>query len=198
MPPRGAREFEAVGDIGKPELLDRLLPYQNRGQLLVKHFPTSTLTLGMLNAYLDMLDKVENFKPDIILLDYLTLMHLTTDDLRISIGQLGRQLRGLAEIRNLAMVTVLQANREAVGRQWITSAHTAEDWSLPGTSDIFLTYNQTAHERGMHVARIHVDKVRNARAKWNAFIIQAYEIGQFCLDSVYMNASVAEQLAEKE
>ena len=161
----------------------------------MKHFPTGTLTLGMLNAYLDMLAQVENFKPDMILLDYMTLMHLDIRDQRVSISQLGRLLRGMGDIRNCAMVTVLQANRLAVGKKWITSANVAEDWSLPGTADVFLTYNQTAFEQGLHVARIFVDKARNAQAKWSAFITQAYEIGQFCLDSVYMK-DMKDQLIE--
>ena len=199
VPPRaGGRDFQAVKDIGRAELLERLKPYQNRGQLLVKHFPTGTLTLGMLNAYLDMLATTENFKPDMILLDYITMMHLVSvrDEYRITLGQLARNLRGLAELRNCAMVTVAQANREAVDRQWISAVHTGEDWSLPGTSDVFMTYNQTPFERGRHVARILVDKARNAQAKWSAFITQAYPIGQFCLDSVYMK-DMKDQLIER-
>jgi hypothetical protein len=198
-PKSGLREFQSLKDIGRSEVLERLKPYQGRGELLVKHFPTGMLTLGGLIAYLDMLEQVENFKPDMVLLDYMTLMHLggrDASDFRISVGQLGRSLRGLAEMRNLAMVTVLQSNRASVGRKWISGAYTAEDWSLVGTSDIFLTYNQTPFERDTHVARVLVDKARNAAAHWSTFLIQAYEIGQFCTDSVFMG-DVKDQLDEQ-
>jgi replicative DNA helicase len=197
----GPREYEAIRELDRKNLQRRLKPYQMRGKLLVKHYPTSTLTLGMLNAYLDMLEQTENFRPDILLLDYLTLMHLDTarNELRISIGQLGRQLRGLAEIRDCAVVTVLQVNREGAGRRVITGQHTGEDWSLVGTADVFLTYNQTAHERKLHIARLFIDKTRSgSRAKWWAAITQAYEIGQFCLDSVYMSRGVEDQFTESD
>jgi replicative DNA helicase len=192
------RHFESLRSLGKGELLDRLRPFQSRGQLLVKHFPTGTLTMGTLDAFLQALETNEGFKPDIVLLDYLTLMQLgDPQHIRMKIGQLARDLRGLAEIRNFALVTVAQAGRVAYNRQWTRGHHVAEDWSLMGTSDTFLTYSQTMHEHSLKIARVLVEKSRNSSDKWSAYITQEYEIGQFCLDSDLGSQDLREQLAEK-
>ena len=196
VPHIGPREFEALHQLPWHELASRLKPYQSRGQLLIKHFATGTLTIGTLSAFLDSLEQSEEFRPDLVVLDYLTLMHMDARDYRISIGRTAQQLRGLAAMRNCAVVTVLQANREAAGKRLVYGTHTAEDWSLIGTCDTFLTYSQTMHERELHVARVLVYKARNSADKWIAFITQAYEIGQFCLDSVYMTADIKAQLNE--
>jgi hypothetical protein len=185
---------ESLGSLGYHELAHRLAPFQRRGQLLVKHFPTGTLSLGMLVAYLDSLDKLHEFKPDIVLLDYLALMNIDTRDLRVAMGKLARDLRGLAEIRRFAFMTVVQAHRRALTAGLVTAGAVAEDWSIVHTADTFLTYSQTPHEHKQGIARILVDKARNAQDKWIAFITQSYDRGQFHLDSEYFNATLKEQL----
>ena len=195
------RPFESIKSLNLAELQRRLRPFQGYGQLLVKHYPTGTLTLGMLNGLLDALQQTDNFKPDLVLLDYLTLMHLDATNnvpLRVAIGQLARNLRGLAVMRDFALVTAFQANRAAAGKQWVHGNNVGEDWSLHGTCDTFLTYNQTSHERSKGIARILVDKARNANDKWSAYIEQQYEIGQFCTDSTYFSKNIAEQIGDAE
>lgn len=191
---------DSIKGLGRYELERRLQPYQTRGggHLLVKHFPTGTLTMGMLIAYLDALEQTERFKPDLILLDYLTMMNIDTRDMRISIGQLTRNLRGLASLRDFALITVIQANRLGQTAQLVRRTHTGEDLSIAATSDTFLTYSQTPHEKDLRIARIMVDKARNSQDRWLALITQAYELGQFCLDSNYMTDSLRNQLAEGE
>ncbi|MBO0739541.1 MAG: hypothetical protein J2P48_23875, partial [Alphaproteobacteria bacterium] len=104
----------------------------------------------------------------------------------------------LANIRNFALMTVMQAQREAAGKLNVYARHIAEDWSVVATSDTFITYSQTIHERGQHIARIFVDKARNAPDKWFALITQSYEIGQFCLDSHYMTIELKNQINDEE
>ena len=196
-----SREFRSIRSTSLSELHGRLKPFQARGELLIKHFPTGTLTIGMLNSFLDALEQADGFKPDLVLLDYLTLMHLDSSrdgNIRVAIGQLARQLRGMAETRGFALVTALQANRLAAGKQWVYGSNVAEDWSVHGTCDTFVTYSQTDHEREQGFARILVDKCRNSSDKWKAFVEQQYAIGQFCTDSVYMGKHIAEQLGEAE
>lgn len=192
----GTRKFESLKSLDRAELAQRLEQYQGRGELLVKHFPTGTLTMGILNAFLDSLDQTEDFKPDLILLDYMTMMALPTRELRIAIGQLARNLRGLATTRNCAIVTALQANRDAATKRKVYGNMVSEDWSTHGTCDTFLTYSQTAHERKLGVARVLVDKSRNATDKFWCFVEQSYEIGQFCHSSSYMHKQLEEQLSE--
>lgn len=189
---------ESVRELSPRELARRLEPFQRRGQLLIKHYPTSSLTLSMLIGYLDMLELRDGFKPDLLILDYLTLMNLDTRDLRVSIGQLTRNLRGLAGQRNLALVTAVQGNRASRTAKLVTSAHVAEDWSILATSDTFVTYSQTLYEKSRGLARLYVEKARNASDKWLAGLTQSYEIGQFALDSYYFSAALREEFETDE
>lgn len=197
---RISRLYGGIKSLNYGELESGLEKVQKKGgELLVKHFPTGSLTMGMLNAFLDTLEGAENFKPDLILLDYMTMMSLgnrDARDLRTAVGLLARNLRAMAQIRNCAVVTALQANRQAAGKRQVWGSMISEDWSTHGTCDTFLTYSQTPAEHKSGVARILVDKSRNSDDKFLCFIEQAYAIGQFCYSSAYMTNQLAERLAQ--
>lgn len=178
---------ERLTSLPRHELIKQLKPIQRRGKMLVKWFPTGTLTIAQLAAYLDMLERIENFKPDILLLDYADLMFIDGRNLRVDTGRVFRDLRGLAGIRDLAVVTATQGNRLSNDSKWVTSSMVAEDWSKVGTADTVITYSQTDAERELGLARVLVSAARNAADRWYAWIAQSYPTGQFCLDSVYMN-----------
>ena len=166
------------------------------GRLLVQEFPTGTLSVAQLNNFLDHLERTENFKPDIIILDYLNLMEIgDVRQHRLSLGRAGIALRGLAVQRKLALVTATQTNRQSASAKVVTGTHIAEDWSLLGTADTAVAYAQSAMERSINIARVYVDACRNAKDKWIAQIVQSYGTGQFCIDSVYMDKQVEDETA---
>lgn len=165
-----------------------LKPLQKRaGRLLVKWFPTSTLTIPMLMSYLDMLAKTQNFVPDMLVLDYIDLMQTDSRDLRISLGNLTKGVRGLAGMRNLAAVSASQGNRQSSEARVVNSNMVAEDWSKIGTADVVCTLSRTLDEKELGIGRVLVAKSRRSRDKWLALISQSYATGQFCLDSVFFD-----------
>jgi hypothetical protein len=186
-PERSEPTVQSVHTVPPDEMEARLNQYRSRGKLLVKHFPSGALSYSHLVSYLDALELVHGFKPDLVLLDYLTLMDVNTRDFRINIGKLTQNLRGLASMRDFALVTVTQGNRLSKDARQVTSNHIAEDWSIVATSDTFITYSQTENEKAKNMARILVDKSRKSSDKWLAWITQSYEAGQFALDSEYMS-----------
>jgi replicative DNA helicase len=188
--------IQALSSTDISDMKERIAPYQQRGKLLVKHFPSGLLTYGQLVSYLDTLELIHEFKPDLVILDYLMLMDINTRDLRVSIGKLTQNLRGLASLRNFALMTVTQGNRASKDARLVTSAHVAEDWSIVATSDTFITYSQTIDEKSRGMARILIDKSRKSSDKWIALITQSYEMGQFCLDSEYMNRYLETEVAQ--
>ena len=175
-------------------LAKRLGTFRSKPKLLIKEFPTSSLTIAMLRAYLDMLDRVEGFRPDLLIIDYLKIMALDPKNLRISAGHLAEQIRGLAAERNMAVVTAWQGNRSSSNAKVVTSEMISEDWSLAATVDNLVTISRTAAERKIGLARLLVDKARNALDKYLVMISQSYQTGQFCIDSVYMNQYVEDEV----
>jgi len=173
--------------LGYINLANKLRPFQARGRLLIQSFPTASLSISQLSAYLDSLERLYEFKPDIVLLDSINLMSIDLRNYRLSLGQNLREFRGLAMARDFAGITVTQGNRDSKGARVVTTGMIGEDWSLVGTADNVLTYSQTPEEHDIGLARILIGKARNNTDKWIALITQSYPVGQFCLDSVFFS-----------
>lgn len=157
-----------------------------RAHFKVKKFASGSLTISMLNAYLDGLERYEGWSPDLVLLDYAELMQLDKNDKRGSTGTLFVDLRGIADDRNLALATMSQVNRLGIGKMTATEQDLSEDISKGFTVDSLVTYNQTPMEHQMGLARLFVSKNRDGEGQMTALITQNYAMGQFCLDSVVM------------
>jgi replicative DNA helicase len=166
--------------------LDKLRVADN---LMIKEFPTGRLTIQELKAYLDALERMHKFVPDLLIVDYADLMYVNSEFYRHEIGQIYKDLRGIGVERNIAITTASQANREGARARLTQDTHAAEDWSKIATADLVLTYSQTAEERLLGLARLFVSNARNDEDKFAVLATQAYAIGQFCLDAVWMSDS---------
>lgn len=181
----------------KSKLMKRIrATFARKAPLRIKAFPTGSLTIGQLEAYLDGLERFENFTPDVILVDYPDLMDLDTKNLRIELGSVIQKIRGIAVKRNAAAIIVTQGNRDSEKATTVTTDQVAEDISKLATADLMLTYSQTAAEYALGLARILVGKARNEGAKFSVLITQAYALGQFCLDSVLLKSDYWDVLDE--
>ena len=160
--------------------------------IFIKRFPMSSLTLEQMEAYLESLESLEKFVPDLVILDYPKIMKLNTKDLRISLGAVFEGLRGMAQRRNFALAAVHQGNRSSDTAEFVkASAHLSEDWSIAGTVDFLITYSQTAAEKQRGLARLFVDLARSEQDKFGVLISQSYKTGQFVLESTRLNDSYA-------
>lgn len=157
-----------------------------RPPLVIKAFPTGSLTLEELEAYLDGLERFEKFTPKCIIVDYPDLMKHDIKNKRLEIGQINERLRGLGVKRNAAIVVCKQGNRESEGATTVTADMAAEDISALATADTVLTHSQTAAEKKLGLARLLVAAARNDSDGFSVLMSQAYAIGQFCLDSTIM------------
>jgi len=139
-----------------------------------------------LRGYLDSLEMSRRIVPDLLLVDYADLMSIGTRDYRHELGNLYKDLRGLAVSRNIAVATASQSNRSSLDAKIITGGSVAEDFSKIATSDVVLTYNRTEAERTIGTARLWVEKGRNDADKFTLLISQNYATGQFCISSTRM------------
>lgn len=195
----GAIDFDNVvpenlAALGRAGLAKKAQVFKRRGKLVIKEYPTKSLTMGQLNAYLDSLEAQHRFVPDLLVLDYADLMHMPGKDVRIETGQLYQQLRGLAVKRNLALATASQGNRGSSKARVVGSDSVAEDWSKIGTADTVVTYSQTPQEKELRLARLLVANARNVPDGYLTLISQSYANGQFCLDSAYMSKHLEQEM----
>ena len=163
--------------------------FRRRPPLIIKQFPTGMLTVPMLEAYLDGLERFHKITPDVVIIDYPDLMALDKTNLRTSIGSTVIELRGSAVRRNYAQAIASQSNREGAKARMVESTHAAEDYSKIATADVVLTYSQTAQEKKMGLARVFVAKSRNEEGGFITLVTQSYATGQFALDSAHMGSS---------
>ena len=189
------RVAEGITAETAPHIAKKLRGLKTRSRLLMKQFPTGSLTIPQLTAYLDQLARNENFRPDLLVLDSINRMSVNSDKIRTDLGQLAIRLRGVAVSRNIAIVTTTHSNRAGDSAKVVSGAqHVGEDYSLTGTADTVCTISRTKQERENGRARIFVDASRNAEDKWLAMISQNFMTGQFAIDSVYMAKHVEQEI----
>lgn len=158
---------------------ERMLKY-----LRIRRFPTRGLSVDGLAAYLDGLEAVDGFSPDIVLIDYPGIMKTDVKNHRLTLGRLYEDLRGLAVERNVAIVAVHQTSKKAMFAREVNLTDAGEDFSVIQTSDIALTLAATKAEQARGLARLMVAKSRQERDKWGILMTQSYATGQFALDAM--------------
>lgn len=189
--------FALVDDLAREEVMARLRKYGSLpDNMRIQRWPTNRLTVGMIEAQLDLLAD-EGFTPDMILLDYVRLMQVDTRDIKGSLGQIGVGLRGIATERNIAVVAAQQATRTAVSERTTGIEHVAEDWSLVATADIVLTMSATKAENDLGLARIFVGKGRGDKDKFMVLISQNYPLGQYAIESTFVRERVYQAQLKK-
>jgi len=156
--------------------------------IVVKTFPSGSLTMAGLEAYLDGLE-LHRFMPDVLLLDYPMIMSHPKEHIRESLGRTAVELRGLLDRRNMCGAFPVQSNRKGAESKTVEGTNVAEDWSQGFTTDMSLTFSQTKAEKSMNLARLFVDKNRTDVDKFTVLISQNYAQGQFCTDSILMEAN---------
>lgn len=174
----------------------KLASMKRRLPLVIKEFPTGGLTIQALKSYLAMLEQMHKFVPDVIVMDYADLMQVGGENTRVEIGNIYKDLRGIAVSHNLAMITASQGNRMSSSARLITEDMVAEDWSKIATCDTVFTYNQTMEEKKRGLARMFVSNARSEHDKITVLMTQQYQLGQFCLDSVDMVDNYWESVLE--
>lgn len=184
---------EAIGPKTRKDVAEKLKYFKSRAPLLIKYFPSGSLTMNQLEMYLDQIDRDYKFRPEMMIIDYPFLMRIDPARIRTDLGRIGVGLRGLAETRNCAMIVAANGNRTSANARTMTRQHVAEDWSLIMTADTVCTLSRTPEEKAANLARVFVDGCRGAPDGYIALITQSYATGQFCLDSAYMDRYLAHE-----
>lgn len=164
--------------------------------VLIKRFTPRSLSVAGLAAYLDNLETVERFIPDLLIVDYLGIMKTDTRDYRLSLGRTFEELRGLAVDRHIALVTPHQASKAGATARVVNETHAAEDWSLNGTADQVITLSMTDAEKAFGLGRLFVSKARSEKDKFGILFTHNYDCGQFALDSTMLNDSYWDHFKE--
>jgi len=113
---------------------------QKPGDLKVKKFPEAGTTCNTIRAYLKEYEIQEGRKPDVLLIDYLDLMHPNNAKIDVSSmftkdKYVSEEMRSIGSDWNIPVVSASQLNRQSVEAQEFDHSHIAGGISKINTAD---------------------------------------------------------------
>lgn len=134
-----------------------------KGQLRIKKYPTKTATIKTIRALLDKYKTVQNFVPDIMILDYGALLKPVQNylDKRNAIESIFEDIRALADEYNLAIWSAAQGNRGALSKKLVTMGDLAECFAIGNIADVMVCLCQTMKEKIAGKLRLYLPKIRD-------------------------------------
>lgn len=135
---------------------------QYTGQLFIKEFPPSTLSLHQLETHIDKYI-LDGFDPDLVILDYAELLYINFDKNSREdkvLGQLYTDLRGLAGRKNFALWTADQTNRTGSTKEIVEGSDISNAFAKLFAVDFLMTLQRRPKDKVSNTARIHISKSR--------------------------------------
>ena len=146
------------------------------GDLVIYEYPPDEISVNHLYALIDNLHKTKNWRPDVVILDYLELMRSRNEsdnkDDYSKQKAASTQIRGLAINENVLVYTATQTNRGGNDTDLIDVTKMAESYGKSMPMDYLVSINQSKDEydaqfgdSGVTVrpaqARMYIAKSRN-------------------------------------
>jgi len=122
---------------------------KTEGTLIIKEYPTTGAHTGHFKALLNELQLKKQFKPDLIVIDYLNICassrfkggsNINSYTLIKSIAE---ELRGLAVEENVPILSATQTTRSGYGNTDVELTDTSESFGLPATVDFMFALIST-------------------------------------------------------
>jgi replicative DNA helicase len=162
---------ELAIDIDKLKKKYQMFAKTSKANLWIKEFATKTASVNQLKAHHEQLMVYENFKPDLIIVDYAGLMKPTykTGEGYEDLKTIYEDLRGWAGEADLPILTAAQTNRKSLGdkggtKELITQAQVSESLGITQTLDVFMTITQSLEEKEDQIISLYFDKHRNGES----------------------------------
>lgn len=133
------------------------------GILKMHEFPSGTYRVSDLRRLVKKY-KATGITFDMVVLDYADIM---LSDASYSDNEIGKSkqifidLRALAQLENLAILTAIQTNRKGAEVERIDATHVAEDFNKIRTADLVISINANELEKAANEARLFFAASRN-------------------------------------
>ena len=135
-----------------------------KGELRIKKYPTKTATVKTIRALLDKYKTVQQFVPDVVIVDYGAILKssLSYTDKRNAIESNYEELRALADEYNVALWSAAQGNRGALSKKVVTMSDLAECFAIANIADVMACICQTLKEKLKGELRLFLPKIRDS------------------------------------
>ena len=160
-----------------------------------KNYPRFSANTSDIIRDLDILERTDNFIPDVIIVDYADILKAEDSGPSTGVSQLDdtwKSLSKLAGERHALVVTASQITRAGMDKKQVKVADTALWVGKTAHLDMFGTLQQTPGEKKDGVMRVGLVAHRYADfdENSNCIILQKLDYGQVCLDSEIMRTQI--------
>ena len=126
------------------------------GKLVIKEYPTASAHAGHFDALIGELQLKQNFKPDVVFIDYLNICVSSRYSANSNVNSytvvkaIAEELRGLAVKYKVPIVSATQTTRSGFSSTDVSLTDTSESFGLPATADFMfaLISNDELEEMG--------------------------------------------------
>ncbi len=146
---------------------------KTKGKLIVKEYPTASAHAGHFRALFEELRMKKDFKPDIVIIDYLNicasqrLKQGANVNSYTYIKSIAEEIRGLAVEYNLPILSATQTTRSGFTSSDPGLEDTSESFGLPATADFMFALIST--EELEQLGQIMVKQLKNRYSDPNTF-----------------------------
>ena len=143
--------MDQLKDLPKSMFESRIEKIRNKteGNLIIKEYPTAGAHVGHFKALLNELQLKRQFKPDMIIIDYLNICASSRFKAGSNINSytliksIAEELRGLAVEENVPILSATQTTRGGYGNTDVELTDTSESFGLPATVDFMFALIST-------------------------------------------------------
>jgi len=131
------------------------------GKLIIKEYPTSTVTCNQIRNHIDRLSTT-NFRPDIIIIDYAGIMRSSEryDAPRFELKKVFEELRTLAMELDVPIWTAAQSNKEGANAELVDMTHMAEAYAQAHICDFILGITRKPEMKSTGYGKLFIAKNR--------------------------------------
>ena len=138
-----------IYELKRDDYLKKIRKIQNKtiGKLIIKQYPTGAANTIHFRSLINELELKKNFKPDIVLIDYLTICsssRVKSSDNSYSLYKsVAEEIRGFAVELGIPIWSVIQTNRGGQGASDMELSDVAESHAISMTADFMLAIIST-------------------------------------------------------
>jgi replicative DNA helicase len=144
-------DIDKLAEMSKEDFVQRInnISKKTRGELVIKEYPTGAAHAGHFRGLLEELKIKRNFKPDMIVVDYLGICASSRMKMGGSVNSyayiksIAEELRSLAVEYDVPLISATQVNRNGFDNSDIELTDTSESMGLVHTADLMLALIRT-------------------------------------------------------
>jgi hypothetical protein len=190
-------ELEKISKIDYDRKIDKLKS-KSTGKLIIKEYPTASANAAHFRFLLQELNLKKNFKPDVIIIDYLNIAASSRIKSGTNINSytyvkaIAEEFRGLAMEFDVPVISATQTNRAGQNNSDLDFEDVSESHGLSGTVDYLLGLTSSEELEGLNQVMFKQIKNRyNDVTKFRRFVVgvdrdrmRLYDVEQYAQDNI--------------